>query len=95
MEFIWVGTTQKAFDNIWSRHFGEDEIVEYKLRLLDQIEGKIDLMKTSVPVNHRDWQGNFKIIVDKYIVYYSFSDNENTCYIEYFKHMSQKNELER
>jgi mRNA-degrading endonuclease RelE of RelBE toxin-antitoxin system len=92
VKFIWLGTTRKAFDTIWSRHFTENEIVEYKLRLLDRIENKITLMKTSMPVNRSDWHGSYKIIIDKFVVYYSFSDDQNICYIEYFKHMSQIHE---
>ncbi len=95
MNFIWLNTTRKAFDHIWSRHFSEDEIIEYKLKLLDRIEGKITLMKTSMPVNNSDWKGSFKITVDKFIVYYSFSNDKKICFIEYFKHMSQISELER
>lgn len=59
MNFIWLTTTQKAFNHIWSRHFSEDEIIEYKLKLLDRIESKITLMKSSTPVDHSDWKGSF------------------------------------
>lgn len=89
MKFVWLNTTRKAFENIWSRHFSESEIIEYKLQLLDRIENKIALVKTSMPVNESDWHGSYKIIVDKFVVYYSFSDDQNICYIEFFKHMSQ------
>ncbi len=68
-------------------------MVEYKLRLLGRIEGKITLMQTYIPVNKSDWYGSYKIIVDKFVVYYSFSEDMNICYIEYFKHMSQIRDL--
>lgn len=95
MNFIWLSTSRKAFDHIWSRHFSEIEIIEYKLKLLNRIESKITLMQVSVPINNSDWKGSFKITVDKFIVYYSFSNDKKFCYIEYFKHMSQISELER
>lgn len=95
MKFIWLNTTRKAFDHIWSRHFSETEIIDYKLSLLDRIENKIILIKSSMPVNNSNWNGSFKISVDRFIVYYSFSNDMKICYIEYFKHMSQISELER
>jgi len=50
MKFIWLGTTRKAFNNIWSSHFSEGEIITYKLQLHERIENKIMLMGKSIPV---------------------------------------------
>jgi hypothetical protein len=30
MDFVWLNTTRKSFDNIWSRHFSGNETIEYK-----------------------------------------------------------------
>jgi len=90
MKFIWLGTTRRAFNNIWSSHFSEDEIITYKLQLLEKIEHRIALMGRSTPVNKPDWESSYKILVDKYIVYYSFSEDLKDCYIEYFIHTSQQ-----
>jgi hypothetical protein len=89
MKFIWLSTTREAFNNIRSRHFTDSETIEYKYQLLDRIEKKIDLLRTSLPVNKFGWNNSHKIMVDRYIVYYSFSEDREVCYIEYFKHSSQ------
>jgi hypothetical protein len=43
----------------------------------------------SIPAGKEEWEGSYKIIIDKFIVYYSFSEDRETCYVEYFKHSSQ------
>ncbi|GAA0339116.1 hypothetical protein GCM10008967_31750 [Bacillus carboniphilus] len=53
------------------------------------MEEKIVLLGTSVAVDKPEWEGSYKIIIDKYIVYYSFSNDRTICYIEYFKHSRQ------
>lgn len=90
MEIKWTKQALDGFNNIQSQHFTFYETKEYKKDLVKRIQGKISLLGTSVPVNQPGWEGSYKIIVDKYIVYYSFSTNQKICYIEYFKHSKQR-----
>lgn len=89
MEFIWLNNTKESFENIKSKHFSRIETIEYKLRLLERIEDKIQTFGTSTRADKPEWKGSYKVVVDRFIIYYSFSDNKQTCYIEYFKHSSQ------
>lgn len=89
MEIRWTSQALKGFNNIQSQHFSPYETIQYKKRLVKMIEKKIKTLGTSIPVNQPEWEGSYKIIVDKYIVYYSFSENYKICYIEYFKHLRQ------
>lgn len=89
MEFIWLKNTKESFKNIKSQHFSHSETIEYKLRLLDRIEDKIQTLGTSTRADRQEWKASHKILVDGFIIYYSFSEDKQTCYIEYFKHSSQ------
>jgi hypothetical protein len=89
MKLEWTEQALEGFRNIRSRHFTSFETKEYKKRLLKNIKGKISLLGTSIPAEKEQWEGSYKIIIDKFIVYYSFSEDRETCYIEYFKHSSQ------
>src|SRR5699024_4377081 len=75
--------------NLRSQHYTYFETVEYKKRLLDNIQEKVILLSTSIPVKKGEWESSYKIIVDKFIVYYLFSEKRDICYIEYFRHSSQ------
>ncbi|WP_161783091.1 hypothetical protein [Pontibacillus yanchengensis] len=44
---------------------------------------------TSTRADKPEWKGSHKVLVDQFIIYYSFSDDKQTCYIEYFKHSRQ------
>lgn len=90
MELKWTRQALEGFNNIHSQYFTLIETKEYKKRLVQRIEEKICLLGTSLPIDIPEWEGSYKIIVDKYIVYYSFSDDGKICYIEYFKHSRQK-----
>jgi len=90
MKLEWTEQALEGFRNIRSRHYTQFETVEYKKRLLKNIEEKVSLLGTSIPVKSDEWKGSYKIIIDKYIVYYSFSGKQDICYIEYFKHSSQQ-----
>ncbi|RKQ28345.1 hypothetical protein [Oceanobacillus halophilus] len=89
MEFIWLENTKESFENIKSQHFSYSETIENKLRLLERIEDKNQTLGTSTRADKLEWKGSHKILVDRFIVYYSFSKDKQTCYIEYFKHSSQ------
>lgn len=90
MKIKWTKQALEGFNKIQSQHFTWIETQEYKKNLAKRIQKKISLLKTSIPSNQLGWEGSYKIIVDQYIVYYSFSDNQTTCYIEYFKNSRQQ-----
>ncbi|HLR40968.1 MAG TPA: type II toxin-antitoxin system RelE/ParE family toxin [Virgibacillus sp.] len=89
MRLEWTEQALEGFRNIRSQHYTQFETAQYKKRLLDNIQEKVILLGTSTPVKKEEWKGSYKIIIDKFIVYYSFSEKRNICYIEYFKHSSQ------
>lgn len=89
MRFIWLENTKESFENIKSKHFSYSETIEYKLNLLERIEDKIITLGTSTRADKPEWKGSHKALIDKFIIYYSFSDDKQTCFIEYFKHSSQ------
>lgn len=89
MRFIWLENTKESFENIKSKHFSYSETIKYKLNLLERIEDKIITLGTSTRADKPEWKGSHKVHVDKFIIYYSFSEDKQTCFIEYFKHSSQ------
>ncbi|QQK74615.1 hypothetical protein HUG15_02695 [Salicibibacter cibarius] len=90
MKLEWTEHALKAFHNIRSDHFSSSETREYKKRLVKDSKQKVSLLGTSIPVEAAAWEGSYKIIIDKFIIYYSFSEDREICYIEYFKHSSQR-----
>lgn len=90
MKIEWTEQALEGFRDIQSNYYSLFETVEYKKRLLKNIHHKVSLLGTSIPVKEEAWKSSYKIIVDKYIVYYSFSKNQEVCYIEYFMHSSQR-----
>ncbi|HLR59805.1 MAG TPA: type II toxin-antitoxin system RelE/ParE family toxin [Pseudogracilibacillus sp.] len=89
MKLKWTEQALEGFRNIRSQYYTQSETAQYKKHLLESIQEKVILLSTSIPVKQDDWKGSYKIIIDKYIVYYSFSDKREICYIEYFRHSSQ------
>jgi hypothetical protein len=57
--------------------------------LLERTEEKIQTLGTSTMADKPGWKGSHKAHVDKLIIYYSFSEDKQTCFIEYFKDSSQ------
>lgn len=90
MEIKWTKQALEGFSNIHSKHFTFQETKDYKKNLVKRIEEKIILLGTSLPTKESEWEGSYKIIIDKYIIYYSFSNDLSTCFIEYFKHSRQR-----
>jgi hypothetical protein len=89
MEIKWTKQALEGFNYIQSKHFTSIETKEYKKDLVKRIKAKISLLRTTMPVDQPEWEGSYRIIVDKYIVYYSFSVDQTICYIEFFKHSRQ------
>jgi hypothetical protein len=90
MKIKWTKQALEGFSNIQSQYYTVIETKQYKKELVKRIHEKISLLGATIPTNQPDWEGSYKIIIDKYIVYYSFSTDLRTCYIEYFKHSRQK-----
>lgn len=90
MKIKWTKQALEGFNNIQSQHFTTTETKEYKKDLVKRIQAKISLLGAAIPTDHPEWEGSYKIIVDKYIFYFSFSIDQTICYIEYFKHSRQK-----
>ncbi|MFC0273188.1 type II toxin-antitoxin system RelE/ParE family toxin [Metabacillus herbersteinensis] len=90
MKVTWTEEGLERLSSIQSQYFTSLETITYKKRLLLNIEEKILLLGKSIPAREQGWEGSYKIIVDKFIVYYAFSANQDTCYIEYFKHSRQQ-----
>ncbi|WP_047984361.1 hypothetical protein [Ornithinibacillus californiensis] len=89
MQVKWTKQALEGFNNIRSKHFTLEETIQYKKVLASRIHEKISILGTSMKVEKSEWEGSYKVLVDKYIVYYSFSEDRSTCYIEYFKHFRQ------
>ncbi len=89
MKLKWTEQALEGFRNIRSQYYTQSETAQYKKRLLESIQAKVTLLGTSIPVKQDEWKGSYKIIIDKFIVYYSFSEKRDICYIEYFRHSSQ------
>lgn len=89
MKIKWTKQALEGFNTIQSQYFTASETKEYKKNIVKRIQAKISLLGTSTPAYQPRWEGTYKIIVDQYIVYYSFSVDQTICYIEYFKHSRQ------
>lgn len=90
MDIKWSREARTNFMKIKSIHFTEFETKEYKKELAIKIRNKIATMMEIMPAKQVEWEGNYMILVDRYKVFYSFSDDKNTCYIKAFKHQKQK-----
>ncbi|WP_375295227.1 type II toxin-antitoxin system RelE/ParE family toxin [Paenibacillus sp.] len=90
MNVKWTPSARKSLRDIQSIHFTDDETKEYRIRLVRNIQDKILTME-SIPAKEPSWQGTFRIIVDSYKVYYSFSEDRQTCFIEGLRHQRQTN----
>lgn len=90
MKILWTNQALEGFKSIQSQHFTFEETKDYKENLINRMAEKIALLGISFPTDNPEWEGSYKIIIDKYIVYYSLSEDQTTCYIEYFRHSRQK-----
>src|SRR5690625_5932945 len=77
MKLKWTEQALEGFHNIQSQYYTQSENAQYKKRLLENIQEKVILLGTSIPVKQDEWKGSYKIIIDKFIVYYSFSEKRS------------------
>jgi plasmid stabilization system protein ParE len=92
MEIKWTASARSSLRQIQSTHFSEEETKQYQIELVRRIEQKIAVMLEAMPANEPSWQGTFRILVDQYKVYYSFSGGQRTCFIEALGHQRQNSE---
>jgi hypothetical protein len=57
-----------------------------------KIEQDIVTMSGVFASDEPSWLGTYRLLVDKYKVYYSFSADKQTCYIEAVLHQHQLDE---
>jgi plasmid stabilization system protein ParE len=88
----WTPSARKSLKQIQSIHFTQEETKRYQINLVRAIEQKIAVLLEAMPANEPSWQGTYRILVDKYKVYYSFSEDKRTCYIEALRHQHQQTE---
>ncbi|AXF55153.1 type II toxin-antitoxin system RelE/ParE family toxin [Salicibibacter kimchii] len=76
---VWAKEAKKSFSQIKSIHFTESETNEYKEQLLIKIRNKILSMMEAMPAHEPEWKGNYRVLVDNYKVFYSFSNDKEVC----------------
>ena len=89
MQIRWTRAARKCLASIQSSHFTKEETEAYKKALVQSIEYKIVAILRSMPSKEPKWKGTYRILADRYKVYYSFSEDHKTCYIEGLKHQRQ------
>jgi len=89
MEIKWTPSARRSLRQIRSIHFTQEETKRYKVELVRRIEQKVAVMLEAMPASEPSWQGTYRILGDKYKVYYSFSEDKRSCYIEALKHQYQ------
>lgn len=89
MQIKWAKSAKDSLRNIQSIHFSKEETKQYKIYLVQEIEQKISVLMKISPSNEPSWKGTYRLIVDKFKVYYSFSVDKRTCFIEAIRHQHQ------
>ncbi|WP_315371015.1 hypothetical protein [Paenibacillus xylanexedens] len=87
----WTPSARQALAQIRSVRFTQEETKLYKIELVRRIEMKVAVMAESMPAQEPSWQGTYRILVDKFKVYYSFSLDKRICNIEALRHQNQQN----
>ena len=65
MKILWTEQALEGIRNIQSQHFTFQETKDYKQGLIKRMEEKITLLGTSFPADKPEWEGSYKIILDK------------------------------
>src|SRR5699024_9482020 len=63
MKLEWTEQALEAFRNLRSQHYTQFETAEYKKRLLDNIQEKVILLGTSIPVKKRNGKAAIKSLL--------------------------------
>ena len=83
----WSREVLRLLQAIESPRFSARETVEYRRRLMGDIERKVQVLGTSMPSPEEQYMGTYRILVDTYKVYYSLNAAHTEAYIEAIKHM--------
>ncbi|MBU9723834.1 MULTISPECIES: type II toxin-antitoxin system RelE/ParE family toxin [Bacillaceae] len=89
MKILWTEEARSNFRKIKSRYFSNEETRQYKKELAFKIQDKIISIMEAMPANEPEWKGSYRVLIDNYIVIYSFSEDRKICYIKAFKHQKQ------
>lgn len=90
MQIKWTPSARQSLGQIRSIHFTQQETKRYKVELVRKIQQKVAVVLETMPANEPSWHGTYRILVDKYKVYYSFSEDKRICYIEALRHQHQQ-----
>lgn len=86
MKITWTPTARQALSQIRSSHFTPAETAQYKRSLVIEIEQAILLLGSTVPAHEPEWQGNYRLLVVNYKVYYPISSDAGKVHIKHLKH---------
>lgn len=89
MEVRWTKAARQSLKNIQSIHFTSEETKRYRIGLVKKIEQKVSTLLDSIPVQDPAWEGTYRLLIDMYNVYYSFSSDKRSCLIEVVWHQRQ------
>ncbi|MFC9775335.1 type II toxin-antitoxin system RelE/ParE family toxin [Paenibacillus chitinolyticus] len=92
MNIKWTQAARVSLKQIQSQHYTREETKRYQIELVRKIQHKILLLSTAMPTNEPSWAGTYRIFIDRYKVYYSFSADYQTVYIEALRHQHQKSD---
>ncbi|MBP1988720.1 type II toxin-antitoxin system RelE/ParE family toxin [Paenibacillus eucommiae] len=90
MQIKWTKSAKESLGQIQSTHFSEQETRQYKKDLVCRIERQVLTLNEAIPVQEPSWKGTYRLLIDKYKVYYSFSEDKSSCFIEALWHQRQK-----
>jgi plasmid stabilization system protein ParE len=82
----WAQSARQSFQQIESIHFTREETKQYKIGLVKKIEQHIVTMSGVFVSDDPSWLETYRLLVDKYKVYYSFSEDKRICFIEAVLH---------
>ena len=78
----WSREALRLLQAIESPRFSARETAAYRRRLMGEIERKVQVLGTSMPLPKEQYMGTYRILVDTYKVYYSLNAEHTEAYIE-------------
>lgn len=83
----WSLESLRVLNTMESLRFSVDETLEYRRKLMRDIERKVILLGASIPSKEEQYQGTYRIMIDRYKAYYALSNDGTIAYIETIAHM--------
>lgn len=90
MKVGWTKAARKSLRSINSIHFTPEETKRYQIDLVKRIEQKVVTLLESTPTQDPSWNGTYRLLIDRYRVYYSFSSDNRSCLVEAVWHQHQQ-----